>query len=43
VTARILEFNGADRLLERRALQEAGRYPSPAALIRIGRSPMQGD
>lgn len=35
VTARILNFNSADRILERRALQEANKYPSQAALIRM--------
>ncbi|HJR07515.1 MAG TPA: HNH endonuclease signature motif containing protein [Pyrinomonadaceae bacterium] len=37
VTARILNFNTADRILERRALQEANKYPNQAALIRIGK------
>lgn len=32
VTARILDFNGKDRLLERQILQAIGRYPSPEAL-----------
>lgn len=36
VTARILGFNTADRVLERRALQSSGRYPSAAALRRMG-------
>jgi hypothetical protein len=35
VTARILEFNNSDRLLERQTLQTIGRYPSRAAQIRI--------
>jgi hypothetical protein len=35
VTARILDFNAAPRVLERRALQEANKYPSVVALIRI--------
>lgn len=30
-TAQILGFNGADRLLEREALIQVGRYPSPEA------------
>lgn len=37
VTARILAFNGEDRLLERIALRDAGRYPTAAALKRMGR------
>ncbi len=37
VTARILGFNTADRTLERAALLESGRYPSPAALTRMSR------
>jgi len=36
VTARILDFNNSDRLLERRALRAVDRYPSPAAVTRIG-------
>ena len=32
VTARILNFNHVDRLLERQELQELSRYPSPEAL-----------
>jgi hypothetical protein len=35
VTARILEFNSEDRILERQALTGVGRYPSAAALRRI--------
>ena len=35
VTARLLEFNVGDRLLERRVLMAAGRYPSAAALRRM--------
>ncbi|HLL73196.1 MAG TPA: HNH endonuclease signature motif containing protein [Pyrinomonadaceae bacterium] len=35
VTARILNFNAADRILERRALQETNKYPGQAALIRM--------
>ena len=34
-TARIFGFNQSDRLLERRALQIVGRYPTDAALRRI--------
>lgn len=36
VTARILGFNTADRVMEWRVLQDAGRYPSAAALKRLG-------
>ena len=36
VTARILRFNHADQLLERRALNAVSRYPSRAAAARIG-------
>jgi hypothetical protein len=36
VTERILGFNDGDRLLERQVLRAAGRYPTPAALKRIG-------
>lgn len=35
VTARIFNFNTANRILERRALQEANRYPSQAARIHM--------
>jgi hypothetical protein len=35
VTARILEFNNSDRLLERQTLQAVGRYPSEVALARM--------
>jgi len=35
VTSQILEFNRADRLLERQALNEIARYPTEAALNRI--------
>jgi hypothetical protein len=35
VTARILEFNNAERLLERETLQAVGRYPTPEAAARI--------
>ena len=34
-TARIFGFNGDERLLERQALQAAGRYPMPSAWRRI--------
>jgi hypothetical protein len=34
VTARILQFNTGERLLERRLLRAAGRYPGKAALTR---------
>lgn len=36
VTARILGFNTADRVSERKALQSLGRYPSATALRRMG-------
>ncbi|MBY0227665.1 MAG: HNH endonuclease [Gemmataceae bacterium] len=35
VTARLLRFNDAARVLERRALGAAGRYPNAAALRRM--------
>lgn len=35
VTARILQFNEVDRLLERQELHELGRYPSPEALAHL--------
>lgn len=35
VTARILQFNAGERLLERRVLRDAERYPSKAAMARI--------
>jgi hypothetical protein len=35
VTARILAFNTAERLLERQLLQAVSRYPSPEALKRM--------
>jgi hypothetical protein len=38
VTARILQFNIAERLLERSVLREEGRYPSKAALKRFERT-----
>ena len=34
-TARILDFNNSDRLLERQTLWEVGRYPSAAAVTRM--------
>ena len=36
VTARILGFNAPDRVSERRVLKGSGRYPSVAALKRMG-------
>ncbi len=36
VTARILDFNGGDRVLERRALRIIGRFPSNDAWIVSG-------
>jgi hypothetical protein len=38
VTARILGFNSAERLLERQALRDAGRYPTTEARRRISSS-----
>ena len=35
VTARIFQFNIGDRIVERQALADAGRYPSDAARRRI--------
>jgi hypothetical protein len=35
VTARILDFNNSDRLLERQVLRDVGRYPSTAAVARM--------
>ena len=35
ITADILRFNSIDRVIERNALVDVGRYPSPAALRRI--------
>lgn len=35
VTARILDFNSEERILERQALLEVGRYPSAAAQRRM--------
>lgn len=40
-TARILGFNTGERLLERQALSEVGRYPTTAAGWRIGGSGAQ--
>ena len=37
VTVRILDFNNAERLFERRALQEIGRYPTANAAARMTR------
>jgi hypothetical protein len=36
-TARILHFNADDRLLERRILAAAGKFPSSSALIHMSR------
>lgn len=36
VTARILDFNHSDRLLERQTLMASGRYPTASALARMG-------
>jgi hypothetical protein len=38
VTARILEFNNNDRVLERQSLQAVDRYPSAAARSRMQKS-----
>lgn len=38
VTERIFRFNSVERLLERQTLRDAGRYPMPPALLRIGKS-----
>jgi hypothetical protein len=35
VTARILGFNSSERMLERRTLQDLGRYPNSVALSRM--------
>lgn len=35
VTARILQFNHSDRILERQALSAVARYPNKAAITRI--------
>ena len=37
VTARLLAFNNADRLGERRVLRDSERYPAPAALPIVAR------
>jgi hypothetical protein len=34
-TARILDFNNPDRLLERQLVQAVGRYPSATAIVRM--------
>ena len=39
VTARILDFNNSERLLEREALRALGRYPSSAAVVRMSIRP----
>lgn len=39
VTVRILDFNSAERLLEREALCRVGRFPSPEALARLRSRP----
>jgi hypothetical protein len=36
-TARILDFNNGERLVERQTLQRLGRYPSATALVRMAR------
>ena len=36
VTARILDFNANDRILEREILVAAGRYPSASAFVHTG-------
>jgi hypothetical protein len=38
VTARIFGFNREERMLERQLLREVGRYPTAAALRRMGRA-----
>jgi hypothetical protein len=43
VTSSILDFNNNDRLLERETMQNAGRYPSPAALKRISETSASAD
>jgi hypothetical protein len=35
VTARNLDFNDPDRVLERQTVHGIGRYPSAAALVRM--------
>ncbi|MEH2154927.1 HNH endonuclease [Nostoc sp.] len=37
VTARILDFNGDDRIIERQALIASGQYPSASALKQINK------
>lgn len=37
VTARILEFNAIERILEREVLQQIGRYPPADAISRLDR------
>ncbi len=37
VTARILDFNGDERILERQVLIASGQYPSPSALKKINK------
>ncbi|MEP0864237.1 hypothetical protein NDI37_07125 [Funiculus sociatus GB2-A5] len=37
VTARILDFNNDERIVERQELIEVGRYPSASALRRINK------
>jgi hypothetical protein len=39
VTARLLQFNHRDRLLERDALAAIGRYPSQAAVLYVAYQP----
>ncbi|NJR64871.1 MAG: HNH endonuclease [Leptolyngbyaceae cyanobacterium CRU_2_3] len=43
VTARILDFNDSDRLLERQLLINRNKYPHPAALRRIEESRSKED
>ena len=35
VTARILDFNGSERILERTAIRALGRFPRPQAIARM--------
>jgi hypothetical protein len=37
VTARILDFNGDERIIERQALIASGQYPSASALKQINK------
>ncbi|WP_306790444.1 hypothetical protein [Tolypothrix sp. FACHB-123] len=37
VTARILDFNGDERIIERQALIASGQYPSASAIKRINK------